>query len=81
MMAAQTTVQVKEASEEDNFSTKKNQCVTDITLNFFAGKDANGAAVTTSGLDQFNNYVNTLCPTLDLRVPSKYRTKMSNRPL
>ena len=35
----------------ENLAAKKAQCVTDVTKNFFAGKDANGEPVATTGLD------------------------------
>ena len=45
---------------------RKAWCVDKITPNFFAAPGDS-----TSGVDQFNTFVNTLCPALDLKVPSK----------
>ena len=45
---------------------RKAWCVDQITPNFFAAPGAG-----TSGVDQFNTFVNTICPALDLKVPSK----------
>ena len=52
----------------DLANTKKDWCVKEMTKTFFAKKDAKVAP-----LDQFNQFVNAICPSLDLRVPSKYR--------
>lgn len=45
---------------------RKATCVDKITPTFFAAPGD-----TTSGVDQFNTFVNTICPALDLKVPSK----------
>ena len=38
-------------TSDDNLVAKKNKCVTDVTTNFFAGKDSNGEPVATTGLE------------------------------
>ena len=57
-----TGVAVTDAQELE----RKAWCVDQITPNFFAAPGAG-----TSGVDQFNTFVNTICPALDLKVPSK----------
>ena len=60
--ASATGVAVTDAQENE----RKAWCVDQITPNFFAAPGAG-----TSGVDQFNTFVNTICPALDLKVPSK----------
>ena len=57
-----TGVAVTEAEENQ----RKAWCVDQMTPNFFAPP---GAGVT--AVEQFNSFVNTICPALDLKVPSK----------
>ena len=71
MILAQTKDVVAEAVVTDDSAVRKEKCVKDVTTTFFAGK-----GVTMPPLDQFNNFVNTICPTLDMRIPSKYRTNL-----
>lgn len=40
-----------------------------MTPNFFATPGANGAKTATP-LDQFNNFVNVICPSLDISIPN-----------
>ena len=47
--AAETVVTALTTGE--NLAAKKAQCVTDVTKNFFAGKDGNGEPVATTGLE------------------------------
>ena len=46
--------------------SKKEWCIKQVTASFFAAKDEQVTA-----LDQFNTFVNTICPSLDLKIPSK----------
>ena len=54
------------AVTEAEVNERKAACVEQITPTFFAVPGAG-----TSGVDQFNTFVNTICPALDLKVPSK----------
>ena len=57
--------------DSSRLTAKQEWCVDKVTPNFFAQKTSEGEAI--SPLDQFNNFVNNICPSLNLRVPSKYR--------
>ena len=56
------------ASTNDLAGAKKDWCVKQMTQTFFAA-----AGTEVAPLEQFNNFVNTVCPALELRIPSKYR--------
>jgi 3-oxoacyl-ACP reductase-like protein len=54
------------ATATPNKAAKKSWCVDNVTMTFYNNKETPVEA-----LDQFNTFVNTICPVLDLRVPSK----------
>ena len=64
----QTQVFAQVAVAATDEETKKATCITNMTATFWAADSA-----ATTPLSQFNAYVGTVCPALDLRVPSKYR--------
>ena len=58
------------AKTPDSVSAKKTWCVDHMMPNFFAVADTKDAKSKTP-LEQFNNFVNVICPALDLNIPSK----------
>lgn len=66
--AAATVAPVVTATASDLSGAKKDWCVKQMTETFFAP-----AGTEVAPLTQFNNFVNTVCPALELRIPSKYR--------
>lgn len=61
----------------DQVASKREWCISQMTPNFFAtpapGKSREPSV---EALDQFQNFVNVICPALDLAVPSKFVRKI-----
>ena len=57
----------------DSIAAKRDWCVSQMTPNFFATPTpGNPKEPSVEALDQFQNFVNVICPSLDLNVPSKF---------
>ena len=57
----------------DSIAAKRDWCVSQMTPNFFATPlPGNMKEPSVEALDQFQNFVNVICPSLDLNVPSKF---------
>jgi len=58
----------------DQIASKREWCISQMTPNFFATPTPkNTKEPSVEALDQFQNFVNVICPALDLAVPSKFR--------
>lgn len=53
------------ATATSNKAAKKSWCVDNVTMTFYNNKETPVEA-----LDQFNTFVNTICPVLDIKVPN-----------
>ena len=54
----------------DAVSAKREWCISQLTPNFFATPNKSKEP-SVDALEQFQNFVNVICPSLDLNVPSK----------
>ena len=62
----------KPKATPDSLAAKREWCRSNMTPNFFATPTANKAKEpSVEALDQFQNFVNVICPALDLNIPSK----------